>query len=67
MAKRTNEKIVIQIDPFSNEVAVQNCTFYNASDIELSGKTDLEGGKHIVTISAKITLSDRVKRKSRRG
>lgn len=70
MAKKLNvdEKIIIQIDPFSNEVAVQNCTLYNTSDIiELTGNTDFEDGQHIVTISAKIILSDRVKGRLRRG
>ena len=50
---KSEDRIILQIDPFTNEVFVQNCTRYPEAEVELSGDVGRdEEGNHVCTVTA---------------
>jgi len=57
---KSEERIIIQVDPFTNEVFVQNCTRYPEAEIQISGDVGQdEQGNHVCTVTATLVFKGR--------
>lgn len=50
---KSEERVIIQVDPFTNEVIVQNFTRYPEAEVQIVGDSgEDEQGNHVVSITA---------------